>query len=213
MKGLARVWSIALPNDPEHAKRIAAQVNAELQYFLSEFALSRYEQFADLGESKGKEVARRVADAITSMVGVQPLAEARIKETWQGALRCIGVKQAWIYREWQQAIGNLMIREIEGAVRRFDIIGYSEFEALLRDPKMDKNEPLTRLRHMIVGIDVNQPVSTDYRVTQLRLLANAVASLVCAIETMELQRKIVDKPTCQMARKFLREIPERAPLT
>ena len=89
----------------------------------------------------------------------------------------------------------------------------AEFEAMVRDPKMDKNEPLTRLRHMIVGIDVNQPVSTDYRVTQLRLVANAVASLVCAIETMELERRIVDKTTCEMARKFLREIPERAPAT
>ncbi len=213
MKSLARIWNIDLPNDHERARRTAAQVSAELQHFLSEFSLTRHEQFADLKESKGKEVARRVADVMARELGVQPLGEARLQETWQEALRCIGVKQAWIYREWQQTIGNLMIREIGGAARRFDIIGYGEFEAMVRDPKMEKNEPLTRLRHMIVGIDVNQPVSTDYRVTQLRLLANAVASLVCAIETMDLQRKIVDKTTCEMARKFLREIPERAPAT
>ena len=206
---LARIWSIDLPNDPEHVRRIAAQVNAELQHFLSEFALTRYEQFANLEESKGKEVARRAADVI----GVPTLADARLQETWREATRCISVKQAWIYREWQQAIGNLMIREIGGAIRRFDIIGYGEFEAMFRDPKTDKNEPLTVLRHMIVGIDVNQPVSTDYRVTQLRLVANAVARLVCAIETMELQRRIVDRTTCEMARKFLREIPESAPAT
>lgn len=213
MKSLARIWNIDVPNDPESAKRIAAQVNAELQHFLSKFDLTRYQQFAELGESQGREVARRAADVMACEVGVQALADARVQETWQEALRCISVKQAWIYREWQQAIGNLMIRKIGGAIRRFDIIGYAEFEAMVRDPKMDKNEPLTRLRHMIVGIDVNQPVSTDYRVTQLRLVANAVASLVCAIETMELERRIVDKTTCEMARKFLREIPERAPAT
>jgi hypothetical protein len=211
MESLARIWSIDLPNDLECAKRIAAQVNAELQHFFSEFALTSYQQFVQLGELKGREVARRAADAMTRMVGVQSLADARLLETYDEALRCISVKRAWIYREWQQAIGNLMIRQIDGAVRRFDIIGYSEFEAMVRDPKSNKSDLLMRLRDMIVGIDLNQPVSTDYRIKQLRLVANAVASLVCAIETLKLKRKIVDKVTCDMARKFLREIPENAP--
>ncbi len=129
MKSLARIWNIDLPNDPEHAKRIAAQVNAELQYFLSEFALNRYEQFADLGKSKGREVARRAADAMARDGRGSASCGRPSARDLAGGLRCISVKQAWIYREWQQVIGNLMIREIGGAVRRFDIIGYGEFEA------------------------------------------------------------------------------------
>ena len=123
----------------ERAKRIAAQVNAELQHFLSEVRPhplpSSSPSLDECARAERWRVAPRMRSPARSVV--QPLADARAA-TRPGteALRCISVKQAWIYRDWQQAIGNLMIREIEGAVRRFDIIGYGDFEALVRDPKM-----------------------------------------------------------------------------
>ena len=52
-----------------------------------------------------------------------------------------------------------MIRDIKGPVRRFDIIGYGEFEALLR--KCDTRW-LDRLREVVIGIDVSRPILRTY---------------------------------------------------
>lgn len=202
---LARLWGIELPSESEKVNCIAAEVSAELQHLLAECRLTRYEQFVELEESQRRRIVRIVADAITRKIHRQPLAEPHISETCAEALAYITVKQAWIYREWQQAIGNLMIREVTGAVRRFDIVGYEDFEKTVRDGESEKRVLLMRLRDMVVGIDLARPAAADYRLTQLRLLASAVARLICAIEKIQFDRKILDERVCAMANTFIIE--------
>jgi hypothetical protein len=97
-----------------------------------------------------------------------------------------------------------MIREIQGAVRRFDIIGYGAFEALMRQ---SDTRWLDRLREVVIGVDVSRSDPSDLRLQQLRQVARALASLVCSIETLDLERRILDPQACQLARKFLATFP------
>jgi hypothetical protein len=210
LNNLARVWDIKLPQDAEAVRRVAAQVTAEMQHFLSKYTLARYHELAGLDDEKGPELVRHIAGSITRMLNHSPIVEQVLIDTYPAALKIIGVRQAWIYRDWQQAIGDVMIRDIKGPVRRFDIIGYGEFEALLR--KCDTRW-LDRLREVVIGIDVSKADPSDLRLQQLRQCARALGGLVCSIETLDLERRILDPQACQLARKFLATFPAASQAT
>lgn len=204
LNNLATLWEIKLPNETEGVARAAAQVSAEMQHFLSKYGLVRYHEFSGLDAGKGLDVTRSIAGSITMMLAHPPVSEQVLAATCPAALKIIGVRQAWVYRDWQQAIGNVMIKEIAGAVRRYDIIGYGDFEALLNGTG---TRWMDRLREVVIGIDVRQADTSDLRLRQLRHVARAVASLVCSIETLDLERRIIDPQACQLARKFLATLP------
>jgi hypothetical protein len=43
-------------------------------------------------------------------------------------IRRIGVRESWIYRDWQDAIGELMLVETQNSTRRFNVIDFGTFE-------------------------------------------------------------------------------------
>lgn len=207
LNNLATLWDITLPGQPEAVARIAAQVYADMQHSLSKHALGHYHELASLDGEKGLEVVRGIAGSITRMLDHAPVSEQVLSATCGAALKIIGVRQAWIYRDWQQAIGSAMIKEINGAVRRYDIIGYGDFEALLNGTGTCW---LDRLRELVIGIDISKENTYDLRLRQLRHVARAVASLVCSIETLDLERRIIDPQACELAQKFLATFPPPA---
>ena len=147
--------------------------------------------------------------AITAALGLPPSIMRCYKRICARALACMSVKQAWIYRDWQQAIGTLMIRGIEAAARRFDVLDYGTFERMFTDEQSDERPWMERLEAVVVGIDVACPDPGDFRVVQLRAVGRALAGLVCAIERLDLERKILDPKACELARRLVAEIPSR----
>jgi hypothetical protein len=204
LRKLAQLWDIELPASADVVARLAAEAVADLQHFLAEYRFASYHQLATLDDTKGLEMARRTAGSITSRLGGPPIADDRLVQTCRQALAIIGVRQAWVYRDWQQAIGDLMIRPIEGAARRFDIIGYGAFEALFHAAE---DPGVARLREVVIDVDATSPDPKDFRLQQLRHVARATASLVCSIETLDLERRVLDPKACNLARKFLAELP------
>ena len=204
LNGLAQLWTIELLGKGDLVARIAAQIVADKQHFLAKYGLTRYHELAALDDEKGLDVVRHIAESITRMLGRSPVAGEVLGDKLREALTIVGVKEAWIYRDWQQAIGDLMTRKIDGGVRRFDIIGYGAFETLYREA----GSPwLARLRDVVIGIDVARPEAADLRLEQLRHVARATASLVCSIEMLDLERRVLDPKACDLARKFLAELP------
>jgi hypothetical protein len=203
---LTRLWRIELSDDTDTTARIAAQVAADMQGFLADHSLALYSDLKRLDEHEQLAAVRHIAHSITHMLGRPAVTETMLAQTRKQAIASVALKQAWIYRDWQQAIGDLMIREIDGAIRRFDILGYGEFETLFDDPA---NAWVQRLRAVVVGVDIQRPDPSDVRLDQLRAVARAAAALVCAIERLDLERNILDPKACELARKFLAELPQR----
>ena len=210
LRGVAELWNVALPDDTAEVARVAACGNAEMQHMLAEFHLARYRDFVSLDGARQIQVVRRMAAAVCEALGKPPVEETVLTATGAQALSRIAVRQAWIYRDWQQAIGTLMIRVIDGAARRFDVLDYGAFEALATGSDSEQKIWMDRLEAVVIGIDAVRPQLGDFRVAQLRAMARAVASLVCAIERLDLERRILDANACALARKLLAEIPPRA---
>jgi len=209
LRRLAALWDLALPEDQDEVARIAACANAEMQHVLAEHRLARYHDLLDLNGPRQLEAVRRIGAAVCAAMGRPPVEEAVLTATAADALGQAAIRQAWIYRDWQQAIGALMIRPVEGAARRFDTLDYGAFEALVTDGTGSEKVWMDRLEAALVGIDAAQPDPTDFRIDQLRRVARATAALVCAIERLDLDRRILEADACELARKLLAEIPPR----
>jgi hypothetical protein len=209
LRGLAETWGVPLPADPVGIARAAACGNAEMQHVLAEFGLVHYRELSRLDEARQTEVVRRMSAVLTAAFRRPPVDQAVLHATRTRALAHISVKQAWIYRDWQQAIGTLMIRTVDDAARRFDVLDYGTFERLFLDEQSDEKPWMERLEAVVVGVDPADPDPSDFRVTQLRAVAGASAALICAIERLDLERRILDPKACDLARRLLAEIPPR----
>jgi len=209
LRGLAEVWDLTLPADPGAVARAAACCNAEMQHVLAEFGLTSHRDLATLEDARQVQVVRRMSRSMTSALGLPSVDDGVVHATCREAVARMSVKQAWIYRDWQQAIGTLMIRPIEDAARRFDAIDYGTFERLFTRTDGDERPWMQRLEAVVVGIDVAAADPADFRVAQLRAVARALAALVCAIEKLNLDRRILDAQACQLAGKLRASIPPR----
>ena len=206
---LAKLWDLVLPEDRDEVARIAACANAEMQHVLAEYRLARYHDMLDLNGPRQLEAVRRIGAAVTTAMNRPPVEDAVLAATAAEALGHIAIRQAWIYRDWQQAIGALMIRPVEGAARRYDVLDYGSFEALVTEGTGAEKVWVDRLEAALVGIDAEQPDPTDFRIDQLHRVARATAALVCAIERLDLDRRILEADACELARKLLAEVPAR----
>lgn len=209
LRRLAALWDLTLPEARDEVAWIAACANAEMQHVLADNRLVRYHDLLDLNGPRQLEAVRRIGAAVCAAMSRPPVEEAVLTATAGEALSQIAIRQAWIYRDWQQAIGALMIRPVEGAARRFDTLDYGTFEALVTDGTGSEKVWVDRLEAALVGIDAAQPDPTDFRIEQLRRVARATAALVCAIEQLDLDRRIIERDDCELARKLLAEIPAR----
>lgn len=209
LRGLAEAWRIPLPADHASGARAAACGNAEMQHVLADFGLVHYRELLHLDEARQMEVVRRMSAAITAAIGRPPVDHEVLQATRTRALACMAVKQAWIYRDWQQAIGTLMIRTVDDAARRFDVLDYGTFERLFFDEQSVEKPWMERLETVVIGIDPADPDPADFRVVQLRAVGRALAALICAIERLDLERRILDPKACAMARRLLADIPPR----
>ena len=79
------------------------------------------------------ETAAAQAKAEQESTGLKNLdaADAALDRTWEEALNILTMREAWIYRDWQSAIGDVMTRRLQAEERHFEVIGYGEFELFL----------------------------------------------------------------------------------
>lgn len=88
-------------------------------------------------------------------------------------------RQAWLYRDWQEVIGEMMVQPAENASRRFDVASYGEFEKMCFSADDDLRRPLRRLMDLVDRVDFSS--QTDYRPQQLWNCYQATANLVLAL--------------------------------
>lgn len=198
LKKLAQLWQLTLPGNSESVTRLSKQMHRSVEQCLSVNGLNQSHELTAIDKVSGVEAARHISASVTKALGSSPVPDDVLSSTWHLALQLVGPKEAWIYRDWQQSIGESMLRAVEGP-RRYDVISFGEFS-------LQHNQWTSSLWTLVTDIDVGQE-GLDLRVYQLRKLARATASLVCSIETLDLERRVLDPQACELAGKFLAGLP------
>ncbi|NET32106.1 MAG: hypothetical protein F6K19_08890 [Cyanothece sp. SIO1E1] len=120
------------------------------------------------------------------------------------AVKEISREYCWIYRDWQSAIGEIMIEKIENASRRFDVIGFPEFQQ-----EHESNEWLKKVDGLFSSLDVSIDDRFDSRVQQLKQLFGNTVELIEVFKSLvKKQETILDKSYEDLSR-FKSEINEK----
>ncbi len=120
------------------------------------------------------------------MLEQEPVPEELLISNKSKAYGALGRKEAWIFRDWQFAIGDMMIREknSEFSPRRLEVIGYREFEDLFlkleNDPR--HNRWIERVDRLFRNLNLSSDDRIDARPQQLK---NIFSSLVKLLEVLE----------------------------
>ena len=107
-------------------------------------------------------------------------------------------REALIYRDWQDAIGDAMLEKDPDSVRRFRIVGYERFEEILKGESFW----MVAFRGSIDDIDFEAIDPNDLRAKQLKNLAVDVANVLISLSRTE-EKDLVDGSALERASEIV----------
>jgi hypothetical protein len=201
VKALIGLWGTGSDVMPDSIVSAGIQVDRQLKGFLHENGVS---SASDLSYEDRLRVSRLLADLITKALGCERPSDTVIRETLDRGLIYLSVREAWIYRDWQAAIGDAMLREAEPGPRLFEVIGYKEFEALCNGGQESDRIWLRRLNAVIDDLDTLGDHLEDARIEQLWDVHIATAEMIRALHQVDAKRSKITPATLAAATETLR---------
>jgi len=203
---LCELWRLCKPSGLEKTKTnedLATQVDNLIWNHLER---EQIDDVSQLTPTAQRALCRSAADHICSHLRTNTVAEESMERLWPEAFAILGMQEAWIYRDWQSAIGDMMIRSTDSDDRRFEVIGYGEFEELAQKTTDPHYVSIERLLRLFDDLDLSIEDRFDARSTQLRSVATATAKLVLAIDTIQADKSIVSKSSKEIANKVIHDL-------
>lgn len=188
---LSNLWGLKLDSSSSGFERASIEVN-------SLFHNIRYTKENPSGDAvkimdirQRDESIENISRCITEYFGLNPLDKALLLATAADAAEILSPRQAWIFRDWQSAIGHLMMKRVELGVnaRIFDLIEFDEFLIIYRSG----NEWLRKIEDMIRDLDPNVSDDNEYRIVQLRRIYGSVANIIKVLSGLKLKRAVVTR--------------------
>jgi hypothetical protein len=180
LNGLSQLWNIQLPGNSDLLTTIGIDMEAKFDRFLVSSGASDLEK---LTSDERFTLLRSISDAITTPLAIKPIDGTLLLDRSHIALKILDIREAWIYRDWQTAIGDLLLKRVDRPDRTYDVIGFSEFEAMCTSGTDDQMKWIARLSAVFDDVDIATRDPYDHRPDQLRKILKATAAL-----TLELSK-------------------------
>lgn len=150
-----------------------------------------------------------LANRICKEVAGQEVDPQLIEDTREYSAFVLARKEAWIYSNWQQAIGDMMLSPSDGSNqnRRFEVMGFRDFERLyLSHEEEDHTDSRWIKRVDALFRDLKVRTSGDsFMDARIPVLKNLCGCLLNLIETLE---KLDGEPD-QKTREKLDKLSEK----
>jgi hypothetical protein len=183
------------PRNPEKnlERDLAIKVENVLKSHLGDSKTSAHE----LSEVKKTSLVRDVAECISKGTGLE-FNNDLLEQRKSKIIEILGIKEAWIYRDWQQAIGDLMIKNAPAGGRKYDVIGYREFIEIARRSVADPDNPDHRwtksLYNLFSGLNLCELDLFDARQQQIKNTHNSTIELTAELARIREQYTVSSKP-------------------
>jgi hypothetical protein len=194
-------------SETEGIERLGTKVN-NVFWEILEATNKEKKDSPDLEREIKIRLCRMTADCITSHLKTNPITDAALDRTWEEALNIITMREAWIYRDWQSAIGDVMTRRSQADERHFEVIGYGEFELFLASGTDAEKLAVERLLSIFDGLDLSIEDRFDCRPRQLRSVARSTAEIILAIHRTQGRRSIVPQYSVDLASEVIRKVAQ-----
>jgi hypothetical protein len=161
------------------------------------------EDASEIKESDRKEFCRRLANVISEHLSVGRVPDRDLDETWIRAFRIVSIRETWIYKDWLDAIGDAMLKRIEAEDRKFEVIGYSDFEEVIKGDDGIQKQWFCRVLDVFDDVDFSTDDGFDARRIQIRSIAVAASRLLLALDEIQGSRSIVGERVKTLAQKVI----------
>lgn len=201
---LAKKWNVDISKIP----------NAEYEHLEEEIRVLIWDKLAkesanfayELEGEKQLELLKAVAQLITQSAHHAPIEEAVLRQFLGTTVRAISRIESWIYRDWQQAIGDVMLQPSEGAniYRRFEVMGFEQFEDMYLkhlNESQPNNRWISRIDALFFNLDVTDDEKYDARVQQLKNVGTSLLGLIQVLDDLE---PLSDKNTSDKLKELLK---------
>lgn len=181
LRQLCEIWSFDISEVPDaKLAKVAARVEVKLHALIAHQQWDLKTMLALENEREGQAwVVGELATFVANELGIAGFYKQRSYETTKEVMESLGHREALIYREWQDAIGDAMIDRDPDSPRKFRIIGFAAFSELIETSDYLWFQVF---KTSLDDIDFEEPDHRDFRAHQLRKIANAVGTMVVAIE-------------------------------
>lgn len=200
LESLSALWGLKLSENEEEKARVANALERVLKRSLH---TARIRLATHLEPAAQRELCLKARELLAKELKTTPISDAIFEETLARATQSLSIRESWLYRDFQAGIGDLMIEVSPSHTRRFDVIGYRNFEAMVYEGSDEERRWLQRLANTIESLDISGADRFDARVELLRNTLFATAELVLALTTGETRRSLVSAQTVDVAKKIL----------
>jgi len=206
LKKFAQLWNRKLPDDPVKIERLGVLLEQATDKACVNLGLAGC---ASATGDQRERLCRSVADVLTSEFRSEAIPDAVIRETCEQGFLILRIREAWIFRDWQAAIGDVMLKPVQGSTRRFDVIGYGEFEDQFVNGSGEQKKWFGRLAEVIDDLDVTLLQSDDARRVQLQKLFRATGETIVALSVADTEAMFASG-TLSLARKAAAQVQKTA---
>jgi len=161
-----------------------------------------------LSDAARRCLCRSIADCISAHLNTNQVSEEYMDKQLPYAFAIVGMRESWIYRDWQKAIGDIMVLPIDSDARRFEVIGYGAFEHLISEGTEEEKTALRRLLSIFEDLDLSIQDRFDSRPRQLRAIAQATAELLLALYETQGRQTIIAEKSVKRAETVIRQCKE-----
>ena len=106
-------------------------------------------------------------------------------------IKAISRTEAWIYLDWQLAIGGIMLEPSTGInpMRKFNVKGFEKFEDMYlgylnKSDDSIRNRWIGRINKLFYNLDIEGEKKHDARIQQLKNVGSALLNLIQKLEEL-----------------------------
>jgi hypothetical protein len=201
---LCELWHLCTSEKLQGDQRIEALGVQVDNLIWDHLGLANLDDVSLLNEESQRALCRTIADCLSSHLRTNVVGDASMDRSWPDAFSIIGMREAWLYRDWQSAIGDVMIQPSQSDTRKFDVMGYGDFEQILSVGSEKQKLVLARLLAIFDNLDFSIEDRFDARPRQLRSIAKANAKLILAFHGIKGKQSIVSVRDIERANTIIR---------
>lgn len=201
IKSLSELWSIPLPNEQKEVSKIGVLVEQQIK-LAGPTEDGDQDLLINLGEAEQLSLCQSIADYMCGEARINAISSETVHKTRERAVRSLSIREAWLYRDFQSGIGDFMIKEVAGAKRRFDVVGFREFEALLYSDDSEIKRWVSRLNRVFNKLDISGADRFDARVQMLEGTFLATIDLILALTEIDKGRTRFAENTVSEAKRL-----------
>lgn len=197
LHGLRALWSLNDVPLSDVITRLAVEVEIHVKTTLQKSSVT---SAIHLAPELQTILCRETAQLVCQKLNAAPIMDDVIAETRARAIRQIAIEEAWLYRDWQAAIGDMMLKPSTNATRRFDMMGFGEFESMVLAPNKDQFRSLCRIAALFQMVNLSTHDPFDARPEMLDSLYRSTSRLVVAIAEVPVTASLLSRSTVTTAR-------------